>query len=236
MFAQARSRSASDTSSTWSKRATALRTWLASVNGSLRCRGKAKTESGRSLCIVSRPGFVCGSQVACVAMVVSFWGCVARASPPGAARPTADPAGEQADQPEKGEHDGEGEQPLDRESEPEEDERQNCEKEKKKHAVSPLSCCVTAMLLLQRTSSPHTIRTKSCEASVAPRRHASAPTAARRLADQVHDRPVRRHSRLLAPRFVPVTPDPRRQLQRECISEGLCVFFVLAAVAIETTT
>jgi hypothetical protein len=31
-----------------------LRTWLASVSGSLRCFGKAKTVSGKSLCIVRR--------------------------------------------------------------------------------------------------------------------------------------------------------------------------------------
>src|SRR5437764_7515043 len=48
MLAKARSRSSSFTPLTWSKRASALRTWEASVSGSLRCSGKANTESGRS--------------------------------------------------------------------------------------------------------------------------------------------------------------------------------------------
>src|SRR5690348_16688592 len=46
MLAKASSRSASETSSTWSKRASALRTCEASVSGSLRCLGKAYTWSG----------------------------------------------------------------------------------------------------------------------------------------------------------------------------------------------
>src|SRR4051794_8512762 len=65
MLAKASSRSASPTSSTWSKRASALRTCLASVSGSLRCSGKANTESGRSLCsaVEISPWLVWGFQV-----------------------------------------------------------------------------------------------------------------------------------------------------------------------------
>src|SRR5580658_10060535 len=49
MFANARSRSASLTSFTWSNLASALRTCEASVIGSLRDRGKAKALSGSAL-------------------------------------------------------------------------------------------------------------------------------------------------------------------------------------------
>src|ERR1700754_3965926 len=41
----------------------AFLTWLASVIGSLRCLGKAKTLSGRSLRSVNSPCFSCGFQV-----------------------------------------------------------------------------------------------------------------------------------------------------------------------------
>src|SRR5947209_6701617 len=63
MLAKARSRSASETSSTWSKRASAFLTCEASVSGSFRCRGKAKTLSGRWLRSVSSPCRVCGCHV-----------------------------------------------------------------------------------------------------------------------------------------------------------------------------
>src|SRR5579871_4253842 len=66
MLAKASSRSSSETPVVWSKRATASRTWLASVRGSLRCLGNAKTLSGRSLRSVSVPCFSCGFQVACI--------------------------------------------------------------------------------------------------------------------------------------------------------------------------
>jgi hypothetical protein len=49
------------------------------------------------------------------------------ASPPGAAISAADRAREDADHPQEGEDDREGEQPLDRESEAEEEKRQNRE-------------------------------------------------------------------------------------------------------------
>src|ERR687885_418714 len=65
MFAKARSRSASVTSWTWSNRARAVRTWAASVSGSARRSGKAKTLSGRSLrsAVVSLPWTSWGFQV-----------------------------------------------------------------------------------------------------------------------------------------------------------------------------
>src|SRR5207247_7289270 len=65
MLANAWSRSWSETPFTWSNRATALRTWLASVSGSLRLPGKAYTLSGRSSRAVldSSPCFSCGFHV-----------------------------------------------------------------------------------------------------------------------------------------------------------------------------
>src|ERR1700734_4489661 len=64
MLAKANSRSASETSSTWSKRATALRTCCASVNGSLRCFGKANTVSGSVPRVLGDSGSPNGAQVA----------------------------------------------------------------------------------------------------------------------------------------------------------------------------
>src|ERR1700679_2365042 len=66
MLAKAKARSSSDTSVTWSNRATALRTCFASVIGSLRWFGNAKTVSGKSPLAVSSPCFSWGFQVACI--------------------------------------------------------------------------------------------------------------------------------------------------------------------------
>src|SRR3954447_9491109 len=68
MLAKATSRSASETPFTWSNRARALRTCDSSVSGSLRCSGKAKTESGKSfLSAVERsPWASCGFHVVLV--------------------------------------------------------------------------------------------------------------------------------------------------------------------------
>src|SRR5262245_26839455 len=66
MLAKANLRSSSETPIVWSKRATAFRTWLASVIGSLRCFGKANTLSGKSLRPISSPCFSCGFQVASI--------------------------------------------------------------------------------------------------------------------------------------------------------------------------
>src|SRR5262245_60873736 len=65
MFAKACSRSASVTSSTWSKRAIALRTCAASVSGSFRLSGNANTLSGRRILswVSSSPCCSCGFQV-----------------------------------------------------------------------------------------------------------------------------------------------------------------------------
>src|SRR5579863_102472 len=63
MFTKAKARSSSETSSTWSNRATALRTCCASVIGSLRCFGKAKTVSGRLLRAAELLGSSNGSHV-----------------------------------------------------------------------------------------------------------------------------------------------------------------------------
>src|SRR5579863_5388278 len=64
MFTKAKARSSSETSSTWSNRATALRTCAASVIGSLCCLGNANTVSGRLLRVVRFPDSSNGSQVA----------------------------------------------------------------------------------------------------------------------------------------------------------------------------
>src|SRR5215831_14748013 len=65
MLEKACSRSASVTSSTWSKRAIAVRTCAASVSGSLRLSGNAKTLSGRRFLsrVSSSPCCSCGLQV-----------------------------------------------------------------------------------------------------------------------------------------------------------------------------
>ena len=68
---KASARSSSVTSSTWSKRASALRTCSASVRGSLRCFGKAKALSGSSFrsSLSSSPCCLYGFQVVLTAMV-----------------------------------------------------------------------------------------------------------------------------------------------------------------------
>src|SRR5579863_327672 len=70
MLANATARSASETSVTWSKRATAFRTCAASVSGSFRSLGKAKTVSGRSLRVVRSPCRSCGCQVGSAVSIV----------------------------------------------------------------------------------------------------------------------------------------------------------------------